>query len=68
MRVSLILVAVFISQPARAYVDPGTGAIMIQGLLTLIAVVSVALRKYWTLVKSWFRSAKDTPPDESKED
>ncbi len=68
MRVALFLFAVFVSQPAWAYVDPGTGAMMIQGLLALIAAVSVAMRKYWARVKSWFRGNKDTiTADESKD-
>jgi hypothetical protein len=41
---------------------------MIQGLLALIAAVSVAMRKYWARVKSWFRGNKDTiTADESKD-
>jgi len=66
MRVLLGLFAVFLSQPAWAYVDPGTGAMMIQGLLALIAAVSVALRKYWARVRSWFGGAKEHAADENK--
>lgn len=66
MKFFFLVFAIFLSQPAWAYVDPGTGAMMIQGLLALIAAVSVALRKYWARVKSWFGGAKEHAADENK--
>ena len=32
---------------AHAYLDPGTGSIIVQGILGLLAAVAVALKLYW---------------------
>ena len=32
---------------AHAYLDPGTGSIIVQALLGLVAAIAVALRLYW---------------------
>jgi|TARA_B100000902_G_scaffold291397_1_gene277724 hypothetical protein len=32
---------------AHAYLDPGTGSIIVQALLGLLAAIAVALRLYW---------------------
>jgi len=45
--------------PAYAYLDPGTGSILVQGLLAAIAGVAVAGRLYWGRIKSFF--VKDKP-------
>ena len=36
--------------PAQAYLDPGTGSIILQGLLAAIAGAAVVLRLYWQRV------------------
>jgi hypothetical protein len=40
--------------PAHAYLDPGTGSMLIQGLIGAIAAVSVTLRLYWHKIKAAF--------------
>ena len=40
--------------PAHAYLDPGTGSMLIQGLIGAIAMVSVTLRLYWHKIKAAF--------------
>jgi hypothetical protein len=53
--------------PARAYLDPGTGSIMLQALLGGIAGAVVVGRLYWhrlrAFVTSWFpgRSGEGAP-------
>ena len=37
--------------PAYAYLDPGTGSMLIQGILGAIAAVGVALKLYWHKIK-----------------
>jgi len=32
---------------AHAYLDPGTGSIIVQGILGLLAAIAVALKLYW---------------------
>lgn len=39
---------------AYAYIDPGTGSMMIQALLALIATVSVSIGIFWKRIRSFF--------------
>ena len=38
--------------PAWAYLDPGTGSIVLQGIIAAIATVSVSISLYWRRIKS----------------
>lgn len=38
-------------KPAHAYLDPGTGSILLQSTLALIAGTAVTLRLYWSKLK-----------------
>lgn len=67
----LIFAAVFISVlchggPAFAYLDPGTGSMLLQLLLGGIAGVLIAARLYWSRLKRllfWRKSSQKTAPD-----
>ena len=48
---------------ALAYIDPGTGSMLLQSLLATVAVVLVAGRTVWHRIKSFFRREKDKAPD-----
>ncbi len=56
------LTAVLAAPRADAYLDPGTGSILLQSIVAAVAAVAVALRLYWTRLKSLFgrRQAPDT--------
>jgi hypothetical protein len=41
--------------PAHAYLDPGTGSLMIQGLIASIAAGATVAGLYWHKVKMFFR-------------
>jgi len=51
--------------PAYAYMDPGTGSLLLQGLLGGIAGAAVFIRIYWHKLISWLGWIK---PSESKKD
>ena len=40
--------------PAFAYLDPGTGSIILQGIIATVAGALVAGRLYWQRVKAFF--------------
>lgn len=69
---SLSLIAYFASTaPAAAYLDPGTGSIILQGLIGAVAGGLVVMRLYWSRLKSFFRkeepetnAAKGEQPDQ----
>ena len=50
----VVIVALALSAPttAFAYLDPGTGALLIQGLIGALAIVTV----FWGRVKAYVRS------------
>lgn len=55
--------------PAHAYLDPGTGSILLQGLLAAIASVTVIVGVYWTRVRIFFSTlfGKKQNPEEKSE-
>ena len=42
------------AQPAFAYLDPGTGSILLQGIIAGVAGVVVVLKLYWYRIKNFF--------------
>lgn len=56
-RVGLAAVALLVSAPGHAYIDPGTGSILLQGLLAGIAVALGVARAYWQRIKAFFARA-----------
>ena len=50
------------SQPVYAYIDHGTGSMLLQGLLAGVAGLVVVLKLYWYKIKNYFlpNSAKST--------
>ncbi len=46
---------------AQAYIDPGTGSLLLQGLIGAVAGVMVAASLYWTKIKRFFRKDHGTP-------
>lgn len=51
------------SGPAWAYIDPGTGSMLVQSALAIIAVVLVAGRSAWEKVKSFFSRRRNDAAD-----
>ena len=70
-RLALGCVAVIFAAPAYAYLDPGTGSLLIQGIIASIAAAAAAARIYWHRIVGLFRGKKqpkDTEGAESAED
>ncbi len=44
--------------PAHAYIDPGTGSALIQGLIAAIAAIGVTLKLYWHRIIGFFGGKK----------
>ena len=50
--------------PVHAYIDPGTGSALIQGVIATVAAVGVAANLYWHRIKSFIGREKDkSAPD-----
>ena len=53
-----LLFSVALVAPAYAYLDPGTGSMILQAIIGGIAVAGATLSVYWTRVKSFFGSLR----------
>ncbi len=49
---------------AQAYIDPGTGSLLLQGLIAAIAGIAVTAGIFWERVKAFFRRGRDDPERE----
>jgi hypothetical protein len=54
---AMMFILVGSTQPAYAYLDPGTGSMLLQGLIAAIAGGLVFLKIYWQKVKILFSGA-----------
>lgn len=53
--------------PAHAYIDPGTGSALIQGVIAAVAAVGITARLYWHRIAEFmrrFRRKSDKSPDD----
>jgi hypothetical protein len=63
------LISLFWVTPSYAYLDPGTGSILLQGILASIAVAFGMLRMYWHRFKGFVASitgSRREQPDQSQ--
>lgn len=49
-----------LTSPAFAYLDPGTGSMVVQAILGAVAVGGAAISVYWQKVRSFFGKNKNT--------
>jgi len=66
----LSLLCIVTSSPASGYIDPGTGSLIIQGVIGAIAAVGVTLKLYWHRLKLIFsrrdeKAENNETPDSS---
>ena len=59
----IILGLISYTSPAYAYLDPGTGSMLLQGLIGGIAVAMSFLSIYWQKVKSFFIKDEEVGTD-----
>lgn len=72
LNISMILfvaVATLMFAPGKAYayLDPGTGSIILQGILGGLAAAAVVARLYWHRLLVFLRIRKDQPQKDKKE-
>jgi hypothetical protein len=65
--IAVALFLVLLSSPAYAYLDPGTGSMVVQGLVAALAVVSAAVATFWTRIRRLF-SGRSKPADPEHRD
>jgi hypothetical protein len=58
-RITLVLVACLsIASPAYAYLDPGTGSMLISAVLGVAAAVALAVKMFWYRLIALFRGKR----------
>lgn len=64
-----LLLATLIATPlsASAYIDPGTGSALIQGLIATVAAVGVTAKLYWHRLMAFFGRKADSGAQKSTE-
>ncbi|MBW1954198.1 MAG: hypothetical protein JRI76_06450 [Deltaproteobacteria bacterium] len=64
----LIMVLFFLDvSRAEAYLDPGTGSMLVQGLLAAIAAAGVSLGVFWKRIKAFFRGSSRRKTEDNGE-
>ena len=58
-----LIIAVCYSAPSHAYLDPGSGSLMLQVLLGGIAGLVVAGKLFWTRILTFLGFKKGDQPD-----
>ena len=57
--IALVLVACLsIASPAYAYLDPGTGSMLISAVLGVAAAVALAVKMFWYRLVGFFRGKR----------
>ncbi len=59
----LVVVMLGFVPDAHAYLDPGTGSILFQALVALIAGVSLTMKLYWRKIRALLRREPLTDPE-----
>ena len=59
LRITLVLVACLsVASPADAYLDPGTGSMLVSAALGVAAAVALAVKMYWYRLIAFFRGKR----------
>jgi len=59
LRIAFVLVACLsIATPAYAYLDPGTGSMLVSAVLGVAAAVALAVKMFWYRVVGFFRGKR----------
>jgi len=67
LAVVVILALILLPSTALAYIDPGTGSFVIQGIIAAVVGAGFAVKMYWHRIKSLFTGkpmSEDDDPDE----
>lgn len=59
---------VSIATPAYAYLDPGTGSLILQGLIAGLAMISFTFKMWWYKLTCFFKKTHNSHEAEDKEE
>jgi hypothetical protein len=55
----LLSINILFASKAQAYIDPGSGSIILQALLGVLAAAGATVSIYWNKFKNLFKKSKD---------
>jgi hypothetical protein len=59
LRIALVVaVCLSIASPAHAYLDPGTGSMLISAVLGVAAALALAVKMFWYRLVGFFRGKR----------
>ena len=61
------VVLILLPSPALAYIDPGTGSFVIQGIIAAVVGAGIVVKMYWHRIKAALTGkpiSEDDDPDE----
>ena len=62
--VKFLFIFFLLTFDAQAYIDPGSGSIIIQAIIGAIATVGTTATIYWKKIKDFFKKDKKKDDDE----
>ena len=63
---TIILINFFFINNAQAYIDPGSGSIILQALLGALAAAGATVSIYWNKIKNLFKRNKKFEKDKKE--
>lgn len=66
--ITVFLSLLLITEPSLAYLDPGTGGMLLQIILGGVAGLAVAGKLFWHQLKSFFRFSKNSISETDRDD
>jgi hypothetical protein len=66
--IAMTVLVLLVSRSAHAYLDPGTGSMLVQGLLAALAVASATVAAFWTRIVQFFRGRRHSGRPVEKDD
>lgn len=60
----VVVVGLAMASPAQAYLDPGTGSMLVSALIGIAAAVGLAVKMFWYRVTGLFRRPRRGPRPE----
>lgn len=60
----IVLLLALVAEPAFAYLDPGTGSMLLQVILGGVAAVGVALKLFWHKIRVAVGLSKKPAPED----
>ena len=66
LRIGLMLAACLsITSPAYAYLDPGTGSMLLSAVIGVAAAIALAVKMFWYRLVGLFRGPRPRPMEDA---